>query len=610
MYIAEGFATASSIAQATDSAVAVCFSAAQMLPVARMVTEKFPLAKLVICADNDVRNGDTPNTGLEAATEAATALSALLAAPELKGHKADFNDLHCEFGLDAVRERLALAALTEQTLLQRELKRLCELGPVRYDQERKQLAKRLGVSAGSIDKEIKLRKQQAAEDQENDVIEALFESIEPYDGKVNGRELVSAIRKSIQRYVVLPDHEATAAALWVIHSHAVEAAFIAPILLLISPQKRCGKSTLLDVLRSLVYRGLMVNSVSTAVVYRTMDIFKPTLLIDEADAFLDLNEELRGIINGGHSRNTAKTLRIGGANRDKVEVFDSFGPKAIAGIGKRRDTIIDRSIQINMRRRRPNETVEPLRQDRLDNRQLQSFCSGWTAAHLDALRDADPPVPDTLHDRAADNWRPLLAIADLCGFGTEARRAALKLTSSDDDDNAGVMILEDLQRMFAEEDVDRLASTLVVERLGGMEDRPWSEWGRSRKPITPRQLAKLLEPFQIKPRTIRINTSTTKGYLRTSFEDAFSRYLPDLADFAVTASHSSSDADSRFSQAVTRADPVTDASVTGADHVTDAKQPKRKNGEGCDGVSDNNADLDGGKEKADDSEEDLKWTEF
>ena len=386
------------------------------------------------------------------------------------------------------------------------------------------MAKKLGVRAGAIDKEIESRRQQTAEAKERQAVKALFPPIEPYDGEVNGHELVEALRRQIRRYVVMDKHAVTAAALWVIHTHAVDAAFIAPILLVISPVKRCGKSTFRDVLTPLVYRGLPADNISTAVIYRAMEEFHPTLMIDEADSFLDENEEMRGVINAGHRRG-AKTLRMGGVNRDQIEVFDPFGPKLIAGIGRRRDTIEDRAIIVKLRRRKADESVEAARLDRLDNRQLQSFCAAWARDNLAALKAADPPVPESLHDRAADNWRPLLAIADLCGVRSGGAGGREALTGEDTPtESAGVMLLEDLRQIFADRETDRISSTFLVELLGGMEERPWPEW-RNGKPITSRQLARLLEPFGVTPRTIRFETSTAKGYLLESFTDIFSRYL-------------------------------------------------------------------------------------
>ena len=113
-------------------------------------------------------------------------------------------------------------------------------------------------------------------------------------------------------------------------------------------------------------------------------------------------------------------------------------------------------------------------------------------------------MPATLSGRAADNWRPLIAIADMAGgeWPTRARRVAEELGGSRGEQTASVMLLEDIQRIFADEVTDRIPSQELATKLAKMEDRPWVEW-RNDKPITPRQVAKLLEQFKVRPDTIR-----------------------------------------------------------------------------------------------------------
>src|SRR5439155_19704120 len=118
--------------------------------------------------------------------------------------------------------------------------------------------------------------------------------------------------------------------------------------------------------------------------------------------------------------------------------------------------------------------------------------------HLAQLPPCDPKMPETPHDRAADNWRPLCAIAEVAGGQWPQRAAnALKaLTPLDlDDEAAGVMLLEDMWRLFTEQATDKLPSAEIVAALHKLEERPWSEWGRQEKPITARQIARLLAPF-------------------------------------------------------------------------------------------------------------------
>lgn len=472
---------------------------------------------------------------------------------------------------------------------------LASLGPIQYGQRRKEVSKQLGVPVGAVDDAVRLAKREASESEER----LLFPQIEPTGEPVDGGELLTEIAGEISRYIVLSEHELTAAALWTLHTHAIEASYIAPILAVQSPQKRCGKTQLLKLLAALVHRGLMTENFSLAALYRVMDEYRPTLLIDEADAFLDDQEEIRGLINAGHSRGT-RTLRIGGENRDTVEVFDSFGPKALAGIGKRKDTIADRAIIIRLRRRRPDECVELLRLDRLDYRALLSRSAGWAAQNMDALKASDPSMPESLHDRAQDNWRPLIAIADMCGWGTKARRAAVALTGTDDAETVGVMVLDDIQKLYTDQKVDRLSSAYIVEILAGMEDRPWPEWGRTRKPITQRQLATLLAPFDIAPKLMKISGAPVRGYRLDQFTDAFSRYLANSALTSVTPLPASDGAALSGSPSVTDDVAVTDRSVTATDPVTDNNTLKPSNDAAGNGVTDENTDLAGGEQKSDD----------
>jgi len=188
---------------------------------------------------------------------------------------------------------------------------------------------------------------------------------------------------------------------------------------------------------------------------------------------------------------------------------------------------MDRSIVIPMRRKRPDEVIERLRLDQMARfKDLVRRCARWATDNMEKLRNADPDMPESLHDRAADNWRPLLAIAEVAGgdWPKRAREAAKVLAAGDDGESAGVLLLRDLQDLIKERDIDRIASAELVEVLIKMEERPWPEW-KAGKPITQRQIARLLKPFEITPKQIRVGDKTQKGYYQDDCSDPFSRYL-------------------------------------------------------------------------------------
>ena len=354
---------------------------------------------------------------------------------------------------------------------------------------------------------------------------------ESWPDAVDGAQLLADLARTFERFLGLPDKAAEALALWTIHAHAHAASDVSPLLGLTSPEKRCGKTTALLVLSALVPRPLPASNITAAALFRAVEKFRPSVMVDEADTFLRDREELRGILNSGHQRASAWVVRTVGDDHE-ARVFSTWAPKVVALIGNLPDTLADRSIIIPMRRRHPNETVERLRLDRLSEFEpLRRMAWRWAHDHEDELRQADPDVPGQLHDRAADNWRPLLAIADLAGgeWPGRSRKAALTLAGLVDGDDGSVrtLLLRDLRALFEKQDIDRLSSQDIVATLERMEDRPWPEWGRSRRPLSKRGLAQLLRPFEVRPKVVKMpDGSTSRGYLREELEESWSRYLP------------------------------------------------------------------------------------
>jgi putative DNA primase/helicase len=414
-----------------------------------------------------------------------------------------------------------------------EIARLAALSPLDYEREREAAAERLGCRVSALDRMVAAA---LGDDRRTDPSgrgrPVTLADVEPWPDPVDGAALLDEIARAIRRYVVLGEADAATAALWTVHAHAIEAAYVSPRLAITSPEKRCGKTTLLTVLWVLVARPLATANMTTATIFRVIEAARPTLLIDEADSFLGDAEEMRGVINAGHCRATATVLRtVETPDGYEVRGFSVWGAMALAAIGRLPGTIEDRSVKIAMRRRRPDEPVERLRLDRLD--ELAPFArraARWALDHLDELRAADPDVPAELHDRAADNWRPLLAVADAAGGGwsERARRAAVTLArdGADDAESVRTMLLADIKTAFNVKATDRLASEEIVAHLTELDERPWPEFRRGRA-ITMVQLAQLMKPLQISPRTIRLDDGKTpKGYHRRAFEDAFARYLP------------------------------------------------------------------------------------
>ena len=356
----------------------------------------------------------------------------------------------------------------------------------------------------------------------------LFADLDPWPEAVEGAALLEELAHTYRRFVSLPEGGAEALALWIVFTYALEAFDVAPILALCSPLKRCGKTTTEEVTAALAQRPLAATNITVAALYRTVERFAPTLIVDEADTFLLTNLALRGVINSGHTRATAFVVRTAG---HEPRLFSTWGARMIALIGRLPATLEDRAIVLPMRRRAPGEPVDRIRRDALLRRldPLRRRAVRWVADHLEALRGADPAVPKELDDRQADNWRPLLAIADEAGgaWPALARTAARTLAGAvvEADTAAPVRLLADLRDLFATTTADRLATAAIIRHLTALEDRPWADYAQGH-PVTPRHLATLLEGFRVKAKQIRQGADTRKGYLRSDFTDAFRRYLP------------------------------------------------------------------------------------
>lgn len=355
-----------------------------------------------------------------------------------------------------------------------------------------------------------------------------FPPPEPWPEPVNGAEMLAAMAETFSRHLALPAGAADALALWCCHAHVFDAFQCSPRLNLRSPEKGCGKSTALDLVALLVPKPVKTENISVAPLFRVVEMDAPTLLVDEADSFLKGNEELRGLLNAGHRRG-GQVLRCVGDNHD-VRAFTVFAPVVLAGIGQLPSTLHDRSVVIPLVRAKPGEVLV-----RFDSRRTSSegiLCrqaARWTADHRAQIEACDPGLPAGCHNRTADNWRPLFALAEVAGgqWPERARQAFAALESGTDlaAHGRGVQLLADLRDLFAATGESRLPSRRICDALGQQEDRPWPEISDGR-PISPVQLSKLLKPFGISPRDMRVGIEVLKGYHAEDFADAFARYLP------------------------------------------------------------------------------------
>jgi putative DNA primase/helicase len=410
------------------------------------------------------------------------------------------------------------------------IQELAQLYDIAYYRRRKEAAKELRMPVAGLDKLVRAQRAQNNDEQSG----LPHWQVEAWPEVVSGDALLTEIEALLRRHIVLPQGAAEALALWVLHAWTMDAGDISPFLVLVSPTKRCGKTSVLIILNYLTPRSELASNISASAVFRYVDEIRPTLLIDEADSFLKDNEELRGILNSGHTRTAAYVIRnVEVSGEHKPRRFSTWAPKAIATIRSLADTLEDRSIVVTLQRKAPSAKVDRLRRrDTPEFACLRRKAARWAADNVSYLsEDPNPTIPEKLNDRAADNWRPLFAIAELAGgrWPARSREAACLLSGAGHDTALNVELLADIRVAFG--DVDAIRSADLVEKLVGDPERPWSTWAKNDKPMTQRHLARLLAPFGIISQTVHCQgLPDAKGYLRAWFEEAWATYLPGQND--------------------------------------------------------------------------------
>jgi hypothetical protein len=351
---------------------------------------------------------------------------------------------------------------------------------------------------------------------------------------VNALDLVLRL---IEMHLVVSAEERMAIALWVLHTYVYDRYTITPRLALLSPVRGCGKTTALVLIDHLIQDPYRTDNTTPAAIYYQLDHHHHTaFLIDEGDN-LDLlgNCVLRSVFNSGHRRGGNISRFVSG----RPKKFVVFAPLAVAAIGTLPLPLMHRSITISMRRQ-AGENVQRLNEDDGAFPASRGVIQQWAAT---CALSRDPEMPQELTNRAADNWRVLLAIADSLGHGEDARAAAIALSKNHLDEDPGIVLLRDIQTVFLSRGVDRIASAALALALCEIEDGLWHDWRGPRDDRPPRkltqgELSRLLRPFGIRPRTVwpaqrRPGDESSRGYYRSQFEMSWRAYCsPDTPTHA------------------------------------------------------------------------------
>jgi putative DNA primase/helicase len=539
LLIGEGVATVLSVREASGYPAIAALSSSNLQAAAESIRKLYPAAKLVILADLVKASGEPDSHAIAAART----VGGRLAVPDFGSGRpegaTDFNDLSVMHGPGAVRVCVEGAKATDAITPSNtpgeapevsapesddeRIARLSQLSVMEYERVRVAEAKRMGMRTSTLDNVV------ARERQRSERGEGIgFDDVVPWPRPVAGDALLTEIAASIARFIVCKPETARAAALWIAMSWLIDTVQVAPLAVITAPEKRCGKSQLLAILGKLSRRPMVASNISSAALFRVIDAWQPTLMIDEADAFMRENEELRGILNSGHTRDSAYVVRTVGEDFTPKQ-FLTWGAKALAGIGSLADTLMDRAIVLDLRRKLPHENVDRLRHAETGLfSMLATKLARWADDNREQVRQARPDLPAQLNDRAQDNWEPLLAIADVAGgsWPGMARQAALTISRGREGNlMLGAELLVDIRSVFEEKRAERISTADLIAALIEDDEGPWATYNRGR-PISPRQISKRLRDYGIASKNIRVDYAVTKGFEYSQFQDAFLRYLP------------------------------------------------------------------------------------
>jgi hypothetical protein len=353
----------------------------------------------------------------------------------------------------------------------------------------------------------------------------------PTSAKTAGPEVnvLDLVLHLVELHIAATPEERLAVALWILHSYVFDRFDVTPRLALLSPVRGCGKTELLILLELLVNDPYRTDNVTAAAIYRLLEYQPYSLLLDEGDNLGLLNNPvLRAVFNSGHRRGGGISRFVDGRARK----FPTYAPMAVAAIGLMPLPLLHRAIVINMQRAGGPAIA------RLDVRSAvfpaaQAEIHKWAQT---STLSSDPDMPPALRNRAADNWRMLLAIADNLGYGAAARAAAAVLYANRPDEDASVILLIDIRTILDRLGVDRIASACLIEELLALDDGLWGDWrgpndDRPPRKLNQSELARLLRPFGVYPKTVwpvrrQADSRSSRGYLRAQFETAWGAYCP------------------------------------------------------------------------------------
>lgn len=361
----------------------------------------------------------------------------------------------------------------------------------------------------------------------------------PWPHPLNGAGLMASLLAALHKHIDLPENDARLIALWIVHTYTVSASRFNPLLVIVSPDFGCGKSTLFALLRRLCFKAFWTTKITPAKVSQTVRELNPTLLMDEAKSLLENASFVTDLI-AAHDRASGSVVS---GHKKSLEVADVFGPKAVALKGELPEALMERSLQISLQRMVQSaqaKSAVPL-PDKNDGWRLNDDLTAlsaqlrrWSDDHLAELSAPRPAHMSLGSPRTSDTFWPLLAIAQAMGEDVAARalEAARESVASNLVESPGVLLLTHLREVTTTSTGSFLKTTDLLDALnaGDKEDWGWATYLRG-KPLDALWLSKLLRPYNVTPG--KSAGGADRGYRMADLDDAIRRYVSSVGQRAM-----------------------------------------------------------------------------
>ncbi len=298
-----------------------------------------------------------------------------------------------------------------------------------------------------------------------------------------GAALLAETSVFLSRFIAYPSRETLLAhTLWVVHTHFMDVWESTPRIAFLSPEPGSGKSRALEVTELLVPNPVHAVNTTAAYLFRKVSdqAGRPTILYDEVDTLFGPrakgeHEDIRGMLNAGHRKGALAGRCVIKGKMVETEELPAYCAVALAGLDDLPDTLMSRAVVVRMKKRAPNEQVEPFRHrvHRDEGFALRDQLAAWAASQPELPW---PCMPDEITDRAADVWEALLAVADAAGgpWPRQARCDAVTLVTAESKaaPSIGVRLLADLRHVF--DAWDSLFTEDILTGLVKMDEAPWA----------------------------------------------------------------------------------------------------------------------------------------